>query len=185
MLYAVNSDSPPRPNRERHAFQRELHDGVGPLLAGIGFGLAALERSLDEDRDSAAARVRELRGQVREAIEEVRRVAGGRAPGAIAHGDLGSALRALARLSSGPQVRVVAEELALPPTIQACLYRIASEALTNALRHAGARVVELRLRRVGPSVVLTVSDDGSWAAGGARPRGRARLDGRARGGAGR
>ncbi len=106
------------------------------------------------------ARVRELRGQVREAIDEVRRVAGGRAPGAIAHGDLGAALRALARLSSGPQVLVAAEELTLPPSVQTCLYRIASEALTNALRHAGAHVVELRLHRAGAAVVLTVSDDG-------------------------
>ena len=57
---------------ERRHVQRELHDGLGPLLAGIGFGLAALERSLDEDRD-AAMKVRELRGQVREAIAELRR----------------------------------------------------------------------------------------------------------------
>ena len=75
MLRAVNTDPAvvSQADRERHAFRRELHDGVGPLLAGIGFGLAALERSLDEDRDVAAARVRELRGQVREAVDEVRR----------------------------------------------------------------------------------------------------------------
>ena len=55
---------------------------------------------------------------------------------------------------------VAAEELSLAPSVQASLYRIASEALANALRHAEAGVVELRLHRAGPGVVLTIADDG-------------------------
>ena len=54
----------------------------------------------------------------------------------------------------------MADEVELPRHVKAGLYRIASEALANALRHGDAQVVELRLRRTAAAVALTVTDDG-------------------------
>ena len=77
---------------------------------------------------------------------------------------LATALAALGRFfeNNRPDLRisVEAESSALPPGLEAALYRIAQEALTNAARHAEARTVQVRLGRANDALVLVVADDG-------------------------
>src|SRR5690606_19839784 len=78
---------------ERRALRRELHDGIGPALAGIGFGLAAADNLLDEDPAAASALVLRLSADLHERLDDVRALARAMRDGAT-HFDLGADLDA-------------------------------------------------------------------------------------------
>jgi len=137
---------------ERRRIARELHDEVGQALT------AAMLRL---DRADA----REAKEGLRDALEEVRDIAGRLRPEALDDLGLRNALRGLvasvardARLDVTPEIdpdlpRLTAEQ-------ELVVYRVAQEALTNALRHADARALRFVFHADGDEVVLVVEDDG-------------------------
>ncbi|MBM9458543.1 sensor histidine kinase [Nocardioides sp. zg-536] len=147
---------------ERQRIARELHDQVGQSLTVVLLALKRLE-------DAAPADLREELRQVRESartgLDDVRRVARELRPGVLEDLGLSAALSALASEVSahgGPAVRRT-----FPPGLpdlgaeaEIVVYRVAQEALTNVVRHSGARTVELSLAKLGDEVVLEVGDDG-------------------------
>ena len=149
---------------ERRAVRRELHDGLGPALAGIGFGLAAVE-NLAGSPERARELLRELADDVRARAREVRALADSVSPpGAGETVDLIGALHRLARRFDSPQLRVTAAlptALALPDEQAEALYFIAAEAVSNAARHSGGESVSIRLRDTTVGAVLEVADDGT------------------------
>jgi two-component system sensor histidine kinase UhpB len=146
---------------ERRRIARELHDEVGQTLTGVMLqveGLAAaIPAGLHEQLD-------ELRETARHGTEEVRRITRRLRPEALDDLGLQSALAALAA-ASGQQAQIdVRRHLEPAPGLTAeqelVIYRVAQEALTNVLRHAGARAVDLVLTHDDHRTVLTVADDG-------------------------
>lgn len=139
---------------ERRRLRRELHDGLGPLLA-------ALRLEVDADILDDPTRVRRL---VDDAVAEVRRISRDLRPADLDEAGLPGALRRLATRVAGPggvevAVDVPAACLGLPAAVEVAAYRIAGESLTNAVRHAHARRLTVTLR-AEDALRLEVSDDG-------------------------
>jgi signal transduction histidine kinase len=158
---------------ERRRLRRDLHDGLGPALAGVTLGLHAAAAYVRRDPDRAVEQLSGLQGQVQEAVADIRRLVYGLRPPALDEVGLALAVRReAARWESGElaiQVEVVPELLgALPAAVEAAAYRIASEALTNVARHARARTCQVRLVRSG-DLRVEVCDDGQGLDG--RPAG--------------
>jgi signal transduction histidine kinase len=152
---------------ERRMLRRDLHDGVGPTLAGITLGLESLKRGAADP--AQASLVTDLVAQSRVALDSVRRLARDLRPPPLDELGLQGALvhhaALVARMAGGrPDVRVVVTGVlpALPAAVEVAAYRIAQEAVSNTARHADASscVVELSADH---SLVLSVSDDGSGA----------------------
>jgi signal transduction histidine kinase len=151
---------------ERRRLRRDLHDGLGPSLAGILLrAQAAQSRRDDEERDAILTEIRE---ETRAAITEVRRVVDDLRPPAIDEVGLVGAIRQrAAALATEALVYEVDGPDRLPPlpaAVEVAAYRIASEAMTNVARHSGASRCRVDLE-LGRSLGLTVTDNGRGGAG--------------------
>jgi signal transduction histidine kinase len=148
---------------ERTRLRHELHDGLGPLLSGIGLGVRALSDLLDEPApDARRALLDRIRAEVSNAVTEVRRLVDALPPAAIASQGLVEALRHHARLvRAGTAVEVVTSALpVLPVAVEAAVYRIVTEAMTNVVRHADARHARVTLAGRRGRLLVTIADDG-------------------------
>jgi two-component system, NarL family, sensor histidine kinase UhpB len=147
---------------ERKRISRELHDDTAQTLASLLIRLRLARAAPDTIRDRV---LEELREELVEAIERVRRFARGLRPPALEELGLVPALeshvRGLAE-SVGITIRMEAApvEGALSPQTELVLYRIAQEALSNAIRHSQASSIVVRLERNEASVTVVVKDDG-------------------------
>lgn len=158
---------------ERRAIRRELHDGLGPALAGIGFGLAAVENLLPAQPAKAGELLGELADDLARRARDVRDLANAVTPSPLDGATLAEAIDELVRRFDSDELRVVAAidaSPALAPSVQDALYFIAAEALANAARHAGATRIDVDIAGHGDLVELAVSDDGQGIAADA-PRG--------------
>ena len=180
--------------QERSRLARDLHDAVTQKLFSIrAHARAAAVLAAREPVDATRVRAEiEVVGELgAEAHAELRAVIDGLAPPDLEAAGLAESLRRYAVLAGRAHgVPVTFTAACLPPLsekAEAALYRVAQEALHNALRHAGASGVTVTLAKTPRQVVLEVSDDGHGFAPGRavrRPRARA-LDARARRGGGR
>ena len=155
---------------ERRRLRRDLHDGLGPALAGLSLRVDTARNTVGED--PAVDRVLlELREEVQEAVADVRRVVEDLRPAALDDLGLVGALEALAaRLAAGPLTLAVEARRPLPPlpaAVEVAAYRIVQEALTNAVRHSGATAVCVRVEVPGKrgELRVEVADDGRGASG--------------------
>jgi signal transduction histidine kinase len=152
---------------ERRRLRRDLHDGLGPALAGVTLGLETAGRAAARDESAAAPLLQSLRAETAACVDEVKRIVADLRPPALDQIGLVAALRQHADLlttrSSG-RLRVdVAAPAPLPPlpaAVEVAAYRIALEAMTNTARHAGARACHVAVELNG-SLLVTVRDDGS------------------------
>jgi two-component system NarL family sensor kinase len=153
---------------ERRRLRRDLHDGLGPMLTGLGFRADAVVNLADD-----ADRVRSLGADIREGIDaaivDVRRLIYRLQPTALDEVGLVEAVRRHAQLLDrrvdGMPLEVTVESgpalPRLPAAVEVAAYRIVTEALTNVARHSGATRVEVRIDEDEPGeLALTVSDDG-------------------------
>lgn len=148
---------------ERRRLAREMHDGLAQDIASIGYLVDALAAT--PTTPAQAARVEVLRERISDVVAEVRRSVLTLRTGVGEAPSLGAALAVVARSiteSSGVPVHLALEEreTRLRPEVEAELFRIAQEAMTNAARHAGAGTIDVHCRVRPPHAVLTVSDDG-------------------------
>ncbi len=149
---------------ERRRLRRDLHDGVGPSLAAIVLKLNAVQsRPTAEERDSLIAETRE---EVKEAVTEVRRLVDDLRPPAIDEvGLLGAIRQRAATLSGAVTFDVTGPDSTgdprpqLPAAVEVAAFRIASEAMTNVVRHSGATRCLVQIELDG-AFQLTVSDNG-------------------------
>ena len=153
---------------ERRSLRRDLHDGLGPTLAGMSLGRQSLERgATDEEQARLAA---ELLAQSRQSLDEVRRMARDLRPAALDELGLADALRqhaqTMRRMSGGAldvEVTVAGDLPELPAAVEVAAYRISQEALSNTTRHADATRCVIDLA-VNGWLVLTIADDGTGVA---------------------
>jgi two-component system NarL family sensor kinase len=150
---------------ERTRIAREIHDTLAQGLTAIALNIEGAMHHLETRPDQARERLQRALDMARENLEDARRsVLDLRTASQLEGKPLVEALAALARSftsDTGIPVRMeAAHNDRLPPRMEAELYRIAQEALTNVRKHAHARTVEVALRRRGPTLSLSVRDDG-------------------------
>jgi signal transduction histidine kinase len=149
---------------ERSRLARELHDAVSQKLFGIRTRSRAAALLATRDADRAAAEMAVVAALGAEAHAELRAVIDGLAPPDLRSAGLAESLRrytVLASRAHGVPVRFAADGIpGLGERVDAALYRVAQEALHNALRHSGAGQVSVTLRRGPRRVILEVADDG-------------------------
>jgi signal transduction histidine kinase len=150
---------------ERSRVGRELHDTFEQGLAGIALQLEAVAGSLRASPAAALQSLEVARHMLRYSQEEARRSVMDLRSQALETQDLAGALTDLARqMTHGTrvvaEVRVEGTVQRLDAALEHHLLRIGLEALTNALKHSGARHITITLRFSGEAVDLTVQDDG-------------------------
>jgi signal transduction histidine kinase len=147
-----------------------LHDGLGPSLTGVGLGLQALDDAVAaEDRSRAHELTAVLRDEVSGAVTEVHRILEDLRPAPLAEHGLARALTS--RLGTTPVPVDISVDLlpSLPGAVEDALNRVALEAVTNVVRHAGATRVSVDVGAAGGTVRLRVDDDGAGFAPDALP----------------
>ena len=149
-------------DRERRRIGQDLHDGLGQHLTGIELMLNALESKLPPDD---AAQAEKISKHVREAIRQAKSLARGLSPVDLEANGLMSALQELAvtvrdifRMNGSfyaPQPVLVDDN-----DLATHLFRIAQEAVSNAVKHSGATAIQIELRKLDGQIVLSVADNG-------------------------
>ena len=149
---------------ERGRLARDLHDAVSQKLFSIRVKARAASMLVSRDPAQAAAEMESVAALGGEALAELRAVIDGLAPPGIADGGLAESLRRYALLAGkahGVRVLFASADLpALGGQRDAAVYRVAQEALHNALRHSGAAEVQVSLGQGPKRVTLDVTDDG-------------------------
>lgn len=149
---------------ERRRLARDLHDGLGGMLATVRLYLASAGQRPDLPAEPAHLLTQAV-AHLDSTIGELRQVARNLMPEALLTFGLSQALHDLAAarpLAERPQVQVQLYGLdeRLAPTLEVELYRLVQELLANARRHAQAQQVLVQLMRHGPELQLVVEDDG-------------------------
>jgi signal transduction histidine kinase len=148
---------------DRRRIRRDLHDGLGPVLSGVGLRLAAAAQAVESEPSRARELISVSRSDLADALTDVRRLVHGLRPPALDDLGLVAAIEQHAEQAraAGLDVRVSADQVSgLPAAVEVAAYRIVAEALTNVVRHARARVADIALRREAAALVVQVSDDG-------------------------
>ena len=149
---------------ERNRISRELHDAVTQKLFSLRLTADAAATLVTRDAVRAASELDTVRRLAAEATEELRAIVVGLRPIDLAGDGLDVALRKQAELLDRvhrPAVRFAGGPVPrLPAAREEAAYRIAQEALHNALRHAAADLITVTVRAANGSVVLEVTDDG-------------------------
>ena len=155
-----------RADAERHRLGRELHDGAQQRLVVLGQRLDIAMRAVDDDPQTASAMLDAARNELRSIGSELRDMARGLAPAGLQQHGLAGALQALASRSTVPVEVSGLPDRRLPDAIEATLYFLVSEAIANAVKHAGATRMTVDIGFRGGALVGEIADDGR---GGAQP----------------
>ncbi|WP_336921586.1 sensor histidine kinase [Aquipuribacter sp. SD81] len=150
---------------ERRVLRRELHDGLGPSLAGIRLGIGAARNVVREDPAAAADLLEALQAELDERVQDVRTLSRDLLPPALDELGLLPALTELAarHATGGLDVRLDLDPAtsALRGPLAVTAYGIVVEAVTNVARHSGASCATVRLRREDDRLLVHVDDDGT------------------------
>jgi len=163
-LSALVDHANDRIEEERKYLAGEVHDQLGQMLALLRLEFDQFARQAAE-QDAMRPALDRLRGRVDDALQASRRIALRMRPAVLDFG-LAAALRWLVEdfdARTGCVFTLVlgdGADTALPEATATALFRIAQEAMSNAVRHAGATRVEVRLERTGRALALVVDDDG-------------------------
>jgi signal transduction histidine kinase len=161
---------------ERRRIRQDLHDGLGATLTGVALTADAAANLMRSEPDSVTPLLKTLRHDIRSALADVRRLVDDLRPPALDELGLLGALRQradqLSWRSDGTPLLVrldVPDSLPeLPAAVEVAAYRIATEALTNIARHAGAHTAVVQVR-CADTLVVEVVDDGlagrAWSPG--------------------
>lgn len=152
--------------REQQRISQDLHDSVGQQLTGLGYLASSLSKQLDSLGLPEAAQARTLVDGIRESQAEVQRAIRGLAPVEV---DAEGLMAALAQLAEQTEARFpvtcrfACDDAVLVDDVTTAthLYRIAQEALHNAVKHADADCIEVKLQLANGNICLEVTDNGT------------------------
>jgi signal transduction histidine kinase len=149
---------------ERQRIARELHDETGQALTAIGLGLRGISANL-KDLDKASQNLRRLERMVDHSLDELQRLISDLRPSHLDDLGLPAALRwyageVQARTSLPVNFEVIGEQQTLSTEAKTTLFRVVQEALTNAVRHAGANQTRVQLIFGDGLVTVRIEDDG-------------------------
>jgi signal transduction histidine kinase len=159
---------------ERRRLRRDLHDGIGPALAGLTLKTETAKALLPPGTDAAARQLEGLSEEIRRTVVDVRRLVEGLRPPALDElGLVGACAQAIGRLTAAADLAVSVQAPgdlpALPAAVEVAAYRIVVEAVTNVVRHARARHCQVSLGLASSELVLVVADDGAGLRTSGRP----------------
>ncbi len=149
----------------RRRLERDLHDGAQQRLVALSLTLRMIRSRVGED-ESTVSLVEGASTELAAALAELRELARGIHPAILTDRGLDAALQALADRSPVPADLDVQSDLGLPPAHEAALYFVASEALANVAKYAGATSASVRVWAEADAVAIEIADDGK---GGADP----------------
>jgi signal transduction histidine kinase len=151
---------------ERRRLRRDLHDGLGPALAGLMLKVDNARALVPVEPATAEGDLLRLRDDIQHTVLDVRRLVEGLRPPALDELGLGPALAQAVTRLGGPAlaVQVSADLPPLPAAVEVAAYRIVCEAVVNAVRHASARTCRVHLSVTGGCLVASVADDGTGLA---------------------
>ncbi|MEU8273761.1 histidine kinase [Microbispora bryophytorum] len=144
---------------ERRRLRRDLHDGLGPTLAGIALGIDTVRRATPPD-GSVAELLGRLREATESAVDDIRRLVYDLRPPILDELGLAGAVREQAVRLSVASIDIPETLPSLPAAVEVAAYRIAVEALTNAARHAPGAPVSVQLA-VNSRLELSIADGGA------------------------
>ena len=154
---------------ERRRLRRDLHDGIGPALAGLTLKTETARALLPPGTDGASRQLQNLSEEIRRTVVDVRRLVEGLRPPALDElGLAGACAQAVERLTAGADLTTsvhASDDLpALPAAVEVAAYRIVVEAVTNTVRHASARHCQVSLASASAAIAVTITDDGAGLA---------------------
>jgi signal transduction histidine kinase len=153
-------------DNERQRLERNLHDGAQQRLVSLALQLRLVKASLEKDPTSAEARLTEAEAELGQALDELRELARGIHPAVLSERGLAAALATLADRASLPVVLVRVPGNRLSDPIEAAIYYLVAEAVTNVAKYAQATEARVSVERSNGIATVVVSDDGI---GGAEP----------------
>jgi len=149
---------------ERNRLAKDLHDGLGGLLAGVKLKLSSIITKVDKSAPGSDGAIDDVIHQLDYSVDELRRIAHNMMPESLRYGGLAPALSDLCRYMSTPQIQVSFQDLGVkdqyPEQLRITLYRVVQELLTNALKHAEASEVILQCSELDGWLFITVEDNG-------------------------
>jgi signal transduction histidine kinase len=150
----------------RRRLERDLHDGIQQRLVALALKARTIESMAPRPAREIQGELSVLADGLGTSLDELREISRGIHPAVLSEAGLGPALQALARRSAVPVELHLDLGPGLAEHVEVAAYYIASEALTNAAKHARASVVDLRVERTDGALTLSIRDDGI---GGADP----------------
>ena len=151
---------------ERRRLRRDLHDGIGPALAGLTLKTETARALLPPGSASASRQLHDLSEEIRRTVVDVRRLVEGLRPPALDElGLAGACAQAVDRLTAGSglaaSVQASDDLPALPAAVEVAAYRIVVEAVANTVRHARARRCRVSMALTPAGLAVEVTDDGA------------------------
>ena len=150
---------------ERKRIARELHDEVGQALTGINFTIQSIERKLPEDAEEIRGLLGDVKAQINQMYQEMRRISYRLHPALLNDLGLEAALEAyFERVAKHSGLRIefnmVGFDRRIDDSTEIVLYRLAQEALTNAVKHSKASTFRLSIVQSYPHIIFVAEDDG-------------------------
>ena len=151
---------------ERERIAREMHDGLSQSLFSVSLGLELCKKQVLRDPVAVSGRLAGLQDQLNQGMAELRRVIYDLRPMNLqALGLRGSVDMWVNEATAGRgitgKLEIVGVERTLSPSAEACLYRVAKEAVSNSVRHSGAHRLGVQIEYADCAIVLTITDDGT------------------------
>jgi PAS domain S-box-containing protein len=148
----------------RRTIQRDLHDGAQQQFVSVALQLANARDVIADESTEAGRLIAAALADLEQAIEELRRLAHGIHPAELSESGLEAALGTLAQRSPVPVTLSVGNAARMAPEIESAAYFIATEATTNAVKHAGASHIEIAVACARDELCVTITDDGAGGA---------------------
>ena len=150
---------------ERKRIARELHDEAGQALTGINFTLDTIGKGLSAESDSTRQLILEVKKQINHTYQDIRRLSYTLHPALLSDLGLEPALDSyMTGIAKHTEMKIdfkmVGFKKRLNPEIETVLYRLSQEALTNTLKHSGARHFKLSIIKGYPHIIFAAEDDG-------------------------
>jgi signal transduction histidine kinase len=151
---------------ERRRLERNLHDGAQQRLVSLALRLRMIRSRVRNDPEALEALVEEAERELEQALEELRELARGIHPAVLTDRGLESAIRAVAGRAPIPVELARLPDERLPGSVEAAIYYLVAEAITNVAKYARATHASVSVERSNGFASVVVSDDGI---GGAEP----------------
>ncbi len=150
---------------ERQRIARELHDETGQTLTALGLGLRGMASTIQTNPERATNQAQQLEGLATNGLSDLQRIVNGLRPPHLDELGLAAGLRWYTQeVSKRYNIPITfsaqVDDARIDEEVRLTMFRIAQEAITNAVRHASASQVSVTLEDHKPEIVLTVIDDG-------------------------
>jgi signal transduction histidine kinase len=147
-------------DEERRRIERDLHDGAQQRMVAVAVTLGLAQAQMKSNPEEAAELIAQARNEAQLAVKELRELARGIHPAVLSDHGLEAALEALATRAPVPVEVSGVPETPLPRPVEAAVYFVTAEALTNIAKYAQADGAAVNLAVVDGCVRLQITDDG-------------------------